>query len=181
MCLYVKDIPEDFKPLTADKDIHVFKVLFRNEVSPKHNVKRYAYCTPFKGVTINFDFWGKCVMEADMDGTYKEITIATENESHESRVSNVVTYDMLWKNGEEVLNTMKTASGDYYLEIEEGIHAYTSFTGAAANWSINDFPCYEIHKAVIPKGAHYFIGIYDEIVADKMIICKKKAKNKEKK
>ena len=180
MCLYVKDIPEDLKPLTADKDIHVFKVLVRNEVSSKYNTKRYVYKTPFRGTIIPFNSWGKCIIEANMNGKYlEEITAFGYKIILNGRIKYIPkrkTTLISWKNGELEYDIEKAIADTCYLEIEDGIHAYTSFIMAAAKWPIIDFPCYEIHNAVIPKGAHYFIGLYDEIVADKMIIYKKRVK-----
>lgn len=59
--------------------------------------------------------------------------------------------------------------------VYQGIHAYLTLQRCEdlirINAHISDN--YTIHKAIIPKGTNYFIGIYDDIVAEKMIIYKK--------
>lgn len=183
MCLRVKDIPKDFKPFTADKDIHVFKVLSRHNVCPKRLIQKYVYYTPFREMAIHFNFWGKCIMEADMNGRYTTIPCykKTSNEHGIRYIPMRKTTPISWKNGELKYDIEETITDNCSLEIEDGIHAYTSFGNAAIGLALFDWPGMEnprdtLHKAVIPKGAHYFIGENGNIVSDKMIIYKKQLK-----
>lgn len=168
MCLIVKDIPEDLKPLTAENDIHVYKVLTHR----KHYNKRLHFdgiFSPYMMTPIAFNFWGKCIMEANMDGKYAK----KEDVSYIYHIPKLIEYDIAWENGEVVCNRAAlTFDKDVYLSVHAGIHAY--ITREDARYLNNEQE--KLHKAVIPKGAHYFIGKGNEIVADKMIIYRKTVK-----
>ena len=57
---------------------------------------------------------------------------------------------------------LKSTFTQYYDEIHEGIHAYRKEISTLRN-------C-KIHKAIIPKGSLYYIGIRNDIVSTKLII-----------
>jgi len=176
MCLIVKDIPENLKPLTAEKDIHVFKVLkHRNNKSLNLNIDRIF--SPYMMTPITFNFWGKCIMEANMDGKYRD--------QSPNFTCNFIEHDIIWENGEIACIKKVPTLFDKgaCLSVYAGIHAY--ITREDAPYHSYFGPVFgptdvqeKIHKAVIPKGAHYFIGEGNEIVADKMIIYRKTVKRK---
>lgn len=174
MCLFVKDIPEDLKPLTAEKDIPVYKVLNHR----KHYYKRLNHeriCSPYMMTPITFNFWGKCIMEANMDGKYSKKEDDVGNIYHIPKE-----HDIVWENGEIACNKAAlTFDKGAYLSVYAGIHAYITREDARyqSNFS-TDIVQEKLHKAVIPKGAHYFIGKGNEIVADKMIIYRKTIKER---
>lgn len=63
--------------------------------------------------------------------------------------------------------------------IGEGFHAYTNEDGAL--YQTRNLVCmnssYTLTKCTIPKGAEYCMGMYNEIVANKMIVHKPKTES----
>lgn len=175
MCLYVEKIPEDLKPLTAEKDIPVYKVLTHRKYHYKRlNLNRIF--SPYMGTPIIFNFWGKCIMETNMDGKYRK-----EGINYANNLPKFIEYEVIWENGEIVYHKAAlTFDKGGYLSINAGIHAYITREDARyqSNFSTTATAVIQekLHKAVIPKGAHYFIGKGNEIVADKMIIYRKTIK-----
>ena len=74
----------------------------------------------------------------------------------------------------ELASQLRTYEGnDHYLpQVNAGIHAYTN-KDTARRWSYSGADYSDcIAEAIIPKGAKYYRGEYDEIVADRMLIKK---------
>lgn len=168
MCLSVRNkfgkLPQNgWIPKTAEKDIVVYKILEYRLVEGRlpHHYKK-IYFTPFQQYLIKFNIFGKCVMKAERmtgrviytDGTY------------------ISSY--LLEGFKEILDEEKVFKNSTGLLIDKGIHAYTKLFPITKHGS---YEYRELHKAIIPKGAHYFVDeVLDEIVADKMIILKKVVK-----
>ena len=153
MCLRVKDIPEDFNPRIATEDIPCYKLLLYDQAT-NH------YKTPCQNFPIDFDCEKRCYMVVkEMTGFYY-----AEQISHiESRF--YVSIVLNWINGKHIqpLNRIEDLTSEF-LDIHAGIHAYLN----SENISTGQYR--HLFKAIIPKGANYFIGTKNEIVADKMII-----------
>ena len=140
------------KPLVATEPIKVYKLLKRNYIGWK---------TPYQGQSVNFSF-GKAEMG---DG----IMIGDLLDHRLNYLEHVK-----WENGEikENEKNIYYASGRIY----EGIHAYYSNRELLDE---SDLPKeFRVFEAVIPKGAHYFIGNCGDIVADRMIVYKNGVKDK---
>lgn len=58
--------------------------------------------------------------------------------------------------------------------IYKGFHAYTSREEAEDNIPNESYCKWKVTECVIPKGAEYCMGMYNEIVANKMIVHKPK-------
>ena len=57
---------------------------------------------------------------------------------------------------------LKSTLSYYHEEIHKGIHAYRK--------KIPSFPYSRFHKAIIPRGSLYYIGMHLDIVSTKLII-----------
>lgn len=153
MCLRVLDIPEDFNPKITTEDIPCYKLLLYDQTTNR-------YKTPCQNFPIDFDYEKRCYMVVnEMTGFYY-----AEQMSHiKPRFS--VSIVLNWVDGKHIqsLSRVEDPTSEF-LDIHAGIHAYLN----SENISTGQYR--HLFKAVIPKGAHYFIGTKDEIVADKMII-----------
>ena len=172
-------------PMTAKEPILVFKELMIAKAMPSFPCfwkTKWSYRTPFQGFDIKFSN-GKCEMgDGTMDGViifeqkgpaeclYNDSRAHLEdNESASGIDGNYVYtshYDAIWENG-----SVLSVSGYKFPEenivsttayVYRGIHAYLKFP--AVNY------LHVVKLAIIPKGAHYFIGDDGDIVADRMII-----------
>ena len=68
-------------------------------------------------------------------------------------------YPVLFHEKKAVLKSIFTRHGG---SIYKGIHAYRKEISGLLNW--------KIHKAIIPKGSLYYIGMHLDIVSTKLII-----------
>lgn len=75
--------------------------------------------------------------------------------------------DFKYKRGEEYKATFSffVTSISHDLEVHSGLHAYVSMEYAYGNRSDEQ----KIYKMTIPKGAKYFVGIFNEIVSNRLI------------
>lgn len=66
-------------------------------------------------------------------------------------------------------------SEETFRTVYKGIHAYLTFQKCEDYIRLFSYTSdnFTIHKAIIPKGTNYFIGIHNDIVSEKMIIYKK--------
>lgn len=152
MCLQVKDIPEDFNPRIATEDIPCYKLLLYDQTT-NH------YKTPCQNFPIDFDCENRCYMVVkEMTGFYY-----AEQISHIKPLAASITFN--WVDGKHIqpLNRIEDLTSEF-LNIHVGIHAYLN------SENISTGPYRHLFKAIIPKGAYYFIGTKNDIVADKMII-----------
>jgi hypothetical protein len=173
-------------PMTAEEPTLVFKELLIAKTRPSFpafwKTKR-SYRTPFQGFDIKFSN-GKCEMgDGTMDGVimfeqkgpaeclYNDSRAYLEDGGSVAGIDgNYVytsNYDAIWENG-----SVLSVSGYKFPEenivsttayVFKGIHAYLKLP------AVSEY-IYEVKRAIIPKGAHYFIGDDGDIVADKMII-----------
>ena len=154
MCLLVSD--KSVTPLTATKPIKVYKVLT--------SASKDKWITPVMGKKVRFVF-GKCNMGNNL---MRGIVY----------YSDFGYYHVYWEKGELSVNFDSLFESIDVRElgikdvcVHQGIHAYTDKSSLLLNEKNAVF------EAVIPKGAHYFIGAENEIVADKMIIYKNGVKD----
>ena len=163
MCLQVKDIPEDLNPKITTEDILCYKLLLYNQ-------KTNRYETPYQNFRIDFGYKNRYDMAADeMTGFYyaeQMFRVKSSWTVNSFLQPFSVSEELKWINGKNIqhLSRVENPTSEF-LYIQAGIHAYLNID----NISIGH-DCIHSFKAVIPKGAHYFIGTKDEIVADKMII-----------
>lgn len=165
MCLHVKNIPEDLNPQLATEDISCYKLL---QIATRGS--EIVYITPYRNFRINFDYENKCCIAVDkMSGEYYAFL---DNESYPSSENDLHIFyrEMKWINGKKIQHLIKVINPvSEGLHIYTGIHAYTKYFKCDLCEAIlkkNLSFC----KAIIPKGAYYFVGDNYDIVADKMII-----------
>jgi hypothetical protein len=169
----------------AEEPILVFKELLIARATPSFPAfwkNKWSYRTPFQGFDIKFSH-GKCEMgDGVMDGRvmfvqrgpvyglYNDSRAYLEDGESVSGIDgNYVyssSYDAIWENG-----SIRPVSGYEFPEenivsttayVYKGIHAHLKIPAVS-------YP-YVVNLAIIPKGAHYFIGDDGDIVADRMII-----------
>ena len=172
-------------PKTAEEPILVFKELMIAKARPSFPAfwkTKFSYRTPFQGFDIEFSN-GKCEMgDGVMDGMavfvqrgpayclYNDSRACLEDGGSVSGMDGnylyTSNYDAIWENG-----SIRSVSGYKFPEenvvsttayVYKGIHAHLKIPAVS-------YP-YVVNLAIIPKGAHYFIGDDGDIVADKMII-----------
>lgn len=159
MCLIIKN--KKITPYKAEKPITVKKLLVRVGKWPF-----YAYYTPFQGERVKFTM-GRCKMG---DGSMVTVTRDGMN------------YAVI--DGKPQL---RPATRPYLDDLDgnpivfKGVHAYQESIAPSLVAGLPWGECQCLIKGIIPKGAHYYIGNYGEIVADKMIIHKKFFDKKERK
>ena len=88
---------------------------------------------------------------------------------NEKRTSILKNYDWKWEE-----------AGHKVYDVEEGLHAYTKRMAAYVKRhylnrcdSEKDFTTYSVYKAIIPKGAKYYIGLDNDIASDALIVKRK--------
>lgn len=174
MCLTVKD--DSFVPKTATKPIKVYKLLMPNEKKTKLGFVKKFWTTPVMEAKAKFVF-GKCSMgDGEMNGNvYYYGKVHNGKYWEEFNSNNTKCY---WEKGVltpessySILNALPDKAKIKSVVIKKGIHAYTS-------QKYTDGGIHILFEAVIPEGAHYFIGDCGDIVADKMIIYKNGVKDK---
>ena len=170
MCLNVID--NSFVPKTATEPIKVYKLLMTNEKKyPLGFVKKF-WTTPIMWAKAKFVF-GKCRMgDGKMNGN---VYYCEKGCCEESTCINIKCY---WKRGVlapessySALNAIVDKFRIKNVTIKKGIHAFTDQKYTDSGTQI-------LFEAVIPKGAHYFIGDFGDIVADRMIVYKNGVKDK---
>lgn len=150
-------------PKTAEEPILVFKELLIAKAKPSFPCfwkTKWSYRTPFQGFDIKFSK-GKCEMG---DGMMAGDVLF---ETMDGQYAYTFRYDVYWDDGDihyvspdcEFPKANVTSTTAY---VYKGIHAHLGLPGV-------NYP-YVVKLAIIPKGAHYFIGDDGDIVADKMII-----------
>lgn len=136
MCLVVKNKwHKEGKPLIAEEDFVVFKVLHHNDYG--------MIVTPFRFCEINF-VKGKRVMTSKIK----------------------ITQTRSWTSGYHYHIRWACSQGLHALLKLPSYHELHLFSIGIGNNML-------VHKAIIPKGAKYFIGTDGDIVSDKMIIYEK--------
>lgn len=152
-------------PMTAEKPILVFKELLIAKVTPSFPAfweNKWSYRTPFQGFDIKFSH-GKCEMG---DGIMTGLVLF---EIMDERCVHASKYDVCWD--DEGIHPVCTGTDDEFPE--DNVLSTTAYVykGIHANLKIPavSYP-YVVNLAIIPEGAHYFIGDDGDIVADRMII-----------
>ena len=163
MCLCVLNIPEDLNPKIATEDILCYKLLLYNQTTNR-------YETPYQNFPIVFGYKNRYDMAADeMTGFYyaeQMFCVKSSWTVNSFLQPSFVSEELKWINGKNIqqLSRVENPTSEF-LDIHAGIHAYLNIDNIFIGHD-----CIHFFKAIIPKGAHYFIGREDDIVADKMII-----------
>lgn len=159
MCLTVKRIYHEnlATPLTAKEPILVFKELFIEQ--------ECDYVTPYRGAEVVFND-GKCKMgDGTMDGDIA-VGVNSLNAGFSNDNDRLILFGV-WENGKLEVpkdsDKLKENEPDF-VYIQKGIHAYFKCPWEPITES------YVFKPAIIPPGAHYFVGDNWDIVSDEMIV-----------
>ena len=174
---------ELMKPMVADKPITVYKVLRKTQTG--------SYQTPYQDTHVCFRFWrakmeslgmgGNAMFQVSNDYLYWNNRFKTWRIQHDGKVEFVdLRYD-------DMDITAKRIEREGLIPDEfsvgNGIHAFVDVPDSSffKEWfhSTRHLTTFEgselvVFKATIPKGTKYYVGLHGDIVAEKMIIHKKK-------
>ena len=176
---------ELMKPKVADKPITVYKVLRK---TPAGN-----YQTPYQDTNVRFRFWrskmeslgmgGSAMFQVSNDYLYWANRLKTWRVQHDGKVEFVdLRYD-------DTDFTAKRIEREGLIPVEfsvgSGIHAFVDVPDSSffKEWfhstrCLTSFEGSElvVFKATIPEGTRYYLGRNGDIVAEKMIVHKRKVK-----
>ena len=165
MCLYIKN-PKRYRPLIAKKDIVVYKIV-------RYYTDVDRYYTPYQSQIVIFDENGRCTLKSDANNGLMrgEISLKTE-------YNGKFRYDF-WAGRDGVhfdtASDVPDAKDCETIRIYQGIHAYRDelavklFLATNFSKSYNGIR-YIIFEAIIPKGAAYYEGEFNQVVADEIIL-----------
>jgi len=138
------------KPIVAENDIVVYKCIQKCEDG--------SLKTPYRSMPIQFDDNGLCELDCQYDGLIITRKFG-EKEFGENQI--------YFKNRRFPFNFLPP----YYVsKCGYGFHAYTDMISALRRAACGRWV---VLTAIIPKGAHVFYGMNDDICASRMIIYEK--------
>ena len=205
MCLIVFDeTTPSFKrnelmaPKVAGRNIDVYKVLLKLQAEPlkflRHFGKstRCVYQSPFYREDVRFRFW-KAKMEsifglagiADFPGAFFYVPNIWRLCDGKVQFCDE-SYDYPGFSAEDIENEGLVPKRFY---VNNGIHAFVDVPSdkffaewfkLSADYQDLDGAELVVFKATIPKGTEYYVGKDGDVVAEKMIIHKKKVKSAKK-
>ena len=157
-------------PRTATEPIKVYKIL---SLDNKTIFGTKKWVSPVRGTPVKFLFGKSKLGDGTMNGCLISKWLCQYIEWEDGKISSA------YINGENdriVLPLEKVDPMPSCGTVEKGIHAIinssdTRYTKALVSGN-------KMFEAIIPKGAHYYIGDMGDIVADRMIVYKNGVKDK---
>lgn len=173
---------ELMKPEVADKPITVYKVLRKTPTG--------SYQTPYQDTNVRFRFW-KAKMESFGIGGSAMFQVSNDcwnfNRWKTWRVQHDGKVEFVDLRYDYVDITAKRIECEGLIPVEfcvaSGIHAFVDVPDKSffkdwfnATKHLTSFEGSElvVFKATIPEGTRYYVGLHGDIVAEKMVIHKRK-------
>lgn len=158
-------------PRTATEPIKVYKILSLDKTI--FGTKKWV--SPVRGTPVKFLFGKSKLGDGTMNGSLMSKRLFQYIEWKDGKISSA------YINGEndkialplEKIDPMPSSG-----VVEKGIHAIVNSSDARYAKALEGLTRNKMFEAVIPKGAHYYIGDMGDIVADKMIVYKNGVKDK---
>lgn len=158
-------------PRTATEPIKVYKIL---SLDNKTIFGTKKLVSPVRGTPVKFLFGKSKLGDGTMNGCLISKWLCQYIEWEDGKISSA------YINGENdriVLPLEKVDPMPSCGTVEKGIHAIVNANDSRYADAVM-MPRNKMFEAVIPKGAHYYIGDMGDIVADRMIVYKNGVKDK---
>jgi hypothetical protein len=152
-------------PRTAIEPIKVYKILSLEKTI--FGTKKWV--SPVRGTPVKFLFGKSKLGDGTMNGSLMSKWLYQHIEWKDGKISSAY---IIGENDKIALPLEKIDPMPSSGVVEKGIHAIVSANDARYAKAFEGLTRNKMFEAVIPKGAHYYIGDMGDIVADRMVVYK---------